>query len=362
MLRIFTAAALLSFGTLLNAQSVPEMSIQNIDFGVNPEFNNWRHNADTDTFLVVPITMDDFVDGIDSFSFNLVYDPNTMEPFENGHEINDPGYIMLQNYLGGVPFPMVDGRYFSMNVFAIPNGMKMLTVSYSDSIPFTIGGHGNSSGLLVYVPFKTYNKCMVGTDSILAWNGYVDSLSTFVNPFQTTSFILSGSMGTYSTDSNTLQINNGSLTFVSVQALVTEFANNLEGSANHGVAPYQFEWSTGETSQNITPSAAGDYWVMVTDAMGCSDTSSIYSFSPSVGIAGNGHNNVIVYPNPFTNVLMIQAVGNIRITLLDLLGKQIAIQTGNDEVRFYRKGLNPGVYLLKVDLEDETIYKKVSIN
>ena len=123
MLRVLSAALLVSLGTLASGQTLPEISIQNIDFGINPEYNNWRHNADTDTFLVVPITMDDFVDGIDSISFNLVYDPNTMEPFENGHEINDPSYIMLQNYLGGVPFPMVDGRYFSMDPFSIPNGM-----------------------------------------------------------------------------------------------------------------------------------------------------------------------------------------------------------------------------------------------
>jgi hypothetical protein len=362
MLRVLSAALLVSLGTLVSGQTLPEISIQNIDFGINPEYNNWRHNADTDTFLVVPITMDVFVDGIDSFSFNLVYDPNTMEPFENGHEINDPGYIMLQNYLGGVPFPMVDGRYFSMKPFSIPNGMKMLTVSYSDSIPFTIGGHGNSSGLLIYVPFKTHNKCINGIDSVLAWNGYVDSLSTFVNPYQTTSFVLSGSMGTYSTDSNTLMVNNGSLTFVTVQALVTEFANNLEGSANHGVAPYQFEWSTGETSQNITPSASGDYWVMVTDAMGCSDTSSMYSYSPSVGIADQKHNHVAVYPNPFTNMLKIQAKGKIRVTMFDLLGKILILQTGSDEVHIMRNELTPGVYLLQIDLDSKTIYKKVSIN
>ena len=36
-----------------------------------------------------------------------------------------------------------------------------------------------------------------------------------------------------------------------------------------GQAPYTFEWSTGETTQWITPASAGEYCVTATDALGC---------------------------------------------------------------------------------------------
>jgi hypothetical protein len=355
------AVALFAF-PFIWAQTAPTISIQNIDFSINPEFNNWRHNADADTFLVVPITMDDFVDSVDSFSFNLIYDPLKMNPLANGYEINHPDYILEQNYLAGIPFPMVDGRYFSMENFFIPDGNKMLTINYSDSFAFTSGGHGNSNGVLLYVPFKTIDKCRDGTDSVLAWNGYVDSTSSFINPAQPNTFILSGTQGVISADNGTLNLNNGSLAFAQLEAVVTEFSGNLESLANNGTAPFQFEWSTGETTQNITPVSSGDYWVIITDAMGCRDTSSIYSYSLSVGFVEQRDNNVVVYPNPFTNVLRIKVDGSVTVVLFDLLGNKLAIATGNDEVGLYRKDLKPGVYLLKIDLEGETVYEKVAIN
>jgi hypothetical protein len=71
---------------------------------------------------------------------------------------------------------------------------------------------------------------------------------------------------------------------------------------------------------------------------------------------------VAVYPNPFTNMLKIQAKGKIRVTMFDLLGKILILQTGSDEVHIMRNELTPGVYLLQIDLDSKTIYKKVSIN
>jgi outer membrane protein OmpA-like peptidoglycan-associated protein len=43
-------------------------------------------------------------------------------------------------------------------------------------------------------------------------------------------------------------------------------------SVKGGVAPYKFNWSNGETSQNIQNVPSGDYSVTITDALGCSKT------------------------------------------------------------------------------------------
>ena len=40
-------------------------------------------------------------------------------------------------------------------------------------------------------------------------------------------------------------------------------------TANGGTPPYQYVWSTGQTTHSITPSTGGSYSVVVTDANGC---------------------------------------------------------------------------------------------
>jgi hypothetical protein len=43
-----------------------------------------------------------------------------------------------------------------------------------------------------------------------------------------------------------------------------------------GVAPFTYEWTTGETTQIITPMEPGDYCVVITDATGCVSEACIY--------------------------------------------------------------------------------------
>lgn len=43
-----------------------------------------------------------------------------------------------------------------------------------------------------------------------------------------------------------------------------------------GTPPYQFQWSTGETTQTIDSLAVGSYTATVTDAVGCSGTRTVY--------------------------------------------------------------------------------------
>ena len=74
----------------------------------------------------------------------------------------------------------------------------------------------------------------------------------------------------------------------------------LEG----GVAPYTFEWSTGDTSEDLFDLSAGTYNVIVTDANGCAAGTSIEVDAPasmnltfSITPANNGNNGTArVYP------------------------------------------------------------------
>jgi len=43
----------------------------------------------------------------------------------------------------------------------------------------------------------------------------------------------------------------------------------LLASPKGGLAPYTYEWTTGETTQTITTNSTGSYYVTMTDANGC---------------------------------------------------------------------------------------------
>jgi hypothetical protein len=56
---------------------------------------------------------------------------------------------------------------------------------------------------------------------------------------------------------------------VSDVAVCTGETARLAANVTSGTAPFRFSWSTGQTTESISPTAAGEYCVTVTDAHGC---------------------------------------------------------------------------------------------
>ena len=89
-------------------------------------------------------------------------------------------------------------------------------------------------------------------------------------------------------------------------------------------------WSTGETTDSITVTQSGSYFVTVTDTLGCettSDTTDVVVKTCNTGITeNNAQNSVSVYPNPnagrFTLTLTAGQL-NSSFVLYDLPGKEI---------------------------------------
>ncbi len=60
-------------------------------------------------------------------------------------------------------------------------------------------------------------------------------------------------------------------------------SNQLQASLSGGSAPFSYLWSSGETTASITPAASGTYSLTVTDAAGCTLSSSIeFSLQPAL--------------------------------------------------------------------------------
>ena len=262
---------LIAFSATVFAQmpSVSALSFSLDNYGL---YNNW-HNQN-DTFFVVPIRMDSFVAGIDSFAFNVTYDAALLTPIMNLTAINDPGFILLMNYLGGAEFAMVDGGVIHTDTFDLMMGNtnKMLSISFKAQNAFTQGIYNNCWGTLMYVAFKRNDVCSGGTFNLNFIDGLIGTV--YINPMQTNTFLLSGTQN-YSADNNTLIAYNGQISKQAMEATIAQNGITFESTVNFGVAPYAFLWNTGEITQNINPTGQGGspWYVVVTDVNGCTDTS-----------------------------------------------------------------------------------------
>jgi len=270
MRKLFLAILIL-FSTITFAQtpSVSALSFSLDNYGL---YNNWHNQSDT--FFVVPIRMDSFVSGVDSFAFNITYDAALLTPIMDLTAINHPGFILLMNYLGGAEFAMVDGGTIHTDTFDLMMGNtnKMLSISFKAQNAFTQGIYNNCWGTLMYVAFKRNDVCSGGTFNLNFIDGLIGTV--YINPMQTNTFLLSGTQN-YSADNNTLISYNGQVSKQAMEVTIAQNGITFESTVNFGVAPYSFLWTTGEITQNINPTGQGasPWYVVVTDVNGCTDTS-----------------------------------------------------------------------------------------
>lgn len=128
-------------------------------------------------------------------------------------------------------------------------------------------------------------------------------------------------------------------------------------------------WSTGDTTQTITVSFPGEYYVFVDQGIGFI-SSEVYSVtqldSPCKTVDISNPMQVQysqAYPNPFTDQL--QLTFNSRrtrsITLHDLNGKIICSESGDHSewILSELNKLNPGIYILNIKDGERTSFQKV---
>ena len=131
------------------------------------------------------------------------------------------------------------------------------------------------------------------------------------------------------------------------------------GTASTGASYQWIDCSTntpisGATQQTYTVTATGDYSVIVTNASGCSDTSSCITIN-AANLEELSKLNVQVNPNPSNGVfnLTMNTVGNGVITITDATGRIIGTQsfTGTSSVIDLTNSVT-GVYYFTIQLEE----------
>ncbi len=139
----------------------------------------------------------------------------------------------------------------------------------------------------------TLNGNVIGTSN--ASSGVFTYTGT--DPFQgtlTANLIYSGMYGaTCSSPDLSESINIVLPNVLSSNGTVTNIVCNGEstGAINvevtGGTAPYTYSWDSGETTQDLSDLAAGDYTITITDASGCTTTNTFTVTEPSNAISGS---------------------------------------------------------------------------
>jgi arylsulfatase A-like enzyme len=193
--------------------------------------------------------------------------------------------------------------------------------------------------------------------------GYSFTWSNSTNSQNLTSL----SAGTYTatiTDANacTVQLTQAVTQPLAALTAVSTVTNAIGGSngtamvtSSGGTAPYTFNWSNGQTTPQITNLVAGVYQVTVTDANGCTAlttaTVELVNALPTI----LDQIGVNVFPNPVSDVLIVQANDLLRETLhFNLVSEngQVCIQNtlpaGSTLAIFNTETLYDGIYFLHV--------------
>jgi hypothetical protein len=129
-------------------------------------------------------------------------------------------------------------------------------------------------------------------------------------------------------------------------------------------APYTFVWSTGAITEDISGLAAGTYFVLIEDALGCSKT---YLFTIGV-LTGLSDDQLAydleVYPNPATSIVNFELPDGVhmqRVSLFDVNGRMVQTipNIQSNKVTISTENLGAGMYFYTIDVAGGQVHGKV---
>ncbi len=136
--------------------------------------------------------------------------------------------------------------------------------------------------------------------------------------------------------------------------------------------PSAWEWTfeTGDpatsNSQNpiVSYNSAGLFKVTLTTSNGAGSNTvtktSYINVTESTGLEEDIKELVSYYPNPVDDILNIKCEQDFNVHIFNMLGKEM-INSGNKS-QLDISSLNPGIYLLQIDVENKVIYGKIQKN
>jgi hypothetical protein len=167
-------------------------------------------------------------------------------------------------------------------------------------------------------------------------------------------------------------------TAVPLTATIGKITNAVKGQTNGsatvaitgGTTPLTFDWAnssgkTVATTQNLTNIGAGIYTCNVTDNNGCKTTVAV-TIGETVSTQNIDLERFIqIYPNPANDILTLKIninSSNVRLTMMSMDGREVLRQTLENNNTIEVGQFARGIYLLKINIGNEAVYKRVILN
>ena len=141
--------------------------------------------------------------------------------------------------------------------------------------------------------------------------------------------------------------------------------NGIIADVYGGLGPYNYIWSTGDTSESITPTNNGLYWCIVTDYNGCVSDTSFFNVNWVINsLLELDLEQAVIYPNP--------SYGKFNLHLKRYFSSICLVSYDNKIIYLnqdFKKGdniidvsyLNSGVYFIKLTDGERVYYEKLII-
>ncbi|WNJ20717.1 choice-of-anchor J domain-containing protein [Pontibacter sp. G13] len=133
-----------------------------------------------------------------------------------------------------------------------------------------------------------------------------------------------------------------------------------------GVGPYEYLWSTGDTTRMIAGLGSGRYTLIITDQNGCESEEMETFVNPTSVLPVLPETSFSLYPNPFKDRLHVEISEDgprvpMQVRLWDLAGRMIAATTWDTRIephlRWDIPSIPRGSYLLEVE-HSQGIWRK----
>jgi hypothetical protein len=140
----------------------------------------------------------------------------------------------------------------------------------------------------------------------------------------------------------------------------------IDLTVSGGVAPYIIDWDNDGTgdfddTEDLTGLNAGTYTVVVKDDSGCTTTVTI-DVNSQLSIGDNSKNNLLVYPNPTTGIVIVEHAGFFNYEVTDVSGAVLINASGADKVTLSLDNFANGNYFITIKAEGQISTAKIVKN
>jgi len=154
-----------------------------------------------------------------------------------------------------------------------------------------------------------------------------------------------------------------------ISASISQNGNSITANAANGTAPFTYTWSTGATTQTISPATGGSYSVTIEDASGCISNPATYLLTHTTDVEVQINiSNLDIYPNPSDNVFNItfntEKAQMYKINVMNVFGEVIHTEELNAFTGLYSKQVSlsnysKAIYFLEIETDEGRVNKKL---